>query len=316
MYSKKEDLVTMAKSSKKLPNFIWATILLLIFMFGGQIIGGICIIPIYLTVYMSRGMSSNLSLLELFINLSSFLFIALLVFVRVKYIEKRKISTLGFSKDSWLKKYTKGFLIGFAMMATVVLILFVFGCVSVDKNPSQPVGIAALGGVMIILIGWMIQSATEEILTRGWLMNVLAARYNKVFALIFSSTIFGIMYLFNPDVNYIAVINIILVGIFYGIYVIKTNDLWAVCGMHAAWNFAQGNIFGFEVSGINVAVSSIFDFNLVGSGTISGGAFGPEAGLIATFVLLSSIIIVYILDKKGYFIKNKNKVQVNVNREK
>ena len=81
MCSKKEDLVTMAKSSKKLPNFIWATILLLIFMFGGQIIGGICIIPIYLTLYMSRGMSSNLSLLELFINLSSFLFIALLVCV-------------------------------------------------------------------------------------------------------------------------------------------------------------------------------------------------------------------------------------------
>ena len=54
MYSKKEDLVTMAKSSKKLPNFIWATILLLIFMFGGQIIGGICIIPIYMVLYMSR----------------------------------------------------------------------------------------------------------------------------------------------------------------------------------------------------------------------------------------------------------------------
>lgn len=255
---------------------------------------------------MSGEMSSNLSLLELFINLSSFLFIALLVFVRVKYIEKRKISTLGFSKDSWLKKYTKGFLIGFIMMAIVVLILFVLGCVSLDKNPIQPVGISALGGVMIILIGWMIQSATEEILTRGWLMNVLAARYNMVFALIFSSAIFGIMHLFNPDVNYIAVINIILVGIFYGIYVIKTNDLWSVCGMHAAWNFAQGNVFGFEVSGINVAVSSIFDFNLVGSETISGGAFGPEAGLIATFVLLLSIIIVYVLGKKGYFIKNEN----------
>ena len=137
-------------------------------------------------------------------------------------------------------------------------------------------------------------------------MNVLAARYNMVFALIFSSAIFGIMHLFNPDVNYIAVINIILVGIFYGIYVIKTNDLWSVCGMHAAWNFAQGNVFGFEVSGINVAVSSIFDFNLVGSETISGGAFGPEAGLIATFVLLLSIIIVYVLGKKGYFIKNEN----------
>lgn len=306
MYSKREDLVTMAKRSKKLPNFIWATVLAFIFMFAGQIIGGIFIVPIYIALYMSRSMSSNLGLLELFINLSSFLFISLLVFIRVKYIEKRSISTIGLDKESWLKKYIKGFIIGFIMMVIIVLILFAFGCISVEKNHSQPVGMRALGGVIFILIGWIIQSGTEEIVTRGWLMNILAARYNKVFALILSSTIFGFMHLLNPDVNYIAVINIILVGIFYGIYVTKTNDLWAVCGMHGAWNFAQGNIFGFEVSGINVEVSSIVDFNLVGSNIISGGSFGPEAGLVATFVLLSSIVIVFILDNKGYFTKNVN----------
>lgn len=302
MYSRNEDLVTLATGSRKLPNFIWATLLVLIFMTGGQIIGGICIVPIYLIMYMTRGVSSDLGLFELFINLSSFLFISVLVFVRVKYIEKRKISTIGFTKDSWLKKYGKGFLIGFAMMAIVVLILFALGCVSVNKSPSQPTGYAALGGVMIILIGWIIQGATEEIVTRGWFMNVLAARYNMGFALILSSTIFGVMHLFNPEVNYIAVINIILVGLFYGIFVTKTNDLWAVCGMHSAWNFAQGNVFGFEVSGINVEVSSIFDLNLVGNNIIGGGNFGPEAGLAATFVLLSSIIIVVLMDKKGYFI--------------
>lgn len=301
MYSRKEDLVTMARGSKKLPNCVWAVILALIFMTGGQLIGGICIAPLYMMLYMFHSLSSNISMLELFIQLSSFIFISLLVFVRVKYIEKRSISTLGFAKDNWLKKYIKGFIIGFIMMSIVVLILYLFGCISVEKNPSQPIGISAIGGVMFILIGWIIQGATEEIVTRGWLMNVLAARYNKVFALILSSTIFGAMHLFNPDVNYIAVINIILVGLFFGIYVIKTNDLWAVCGMHSAWNFAQGNIFGFEVSGLKVGVSSIFDFNLVGSNVISGGSFGPEAGLIATFVLLSSIAIVFLLDKKGYF---------------
>ncbi|WP_434794757.1 hypothetical protein TPDSL_19470 [Terrisporobacter petrolearius] len=303
MYSKKEDLVTLAKQSKKLPNFIWATILAFLFMTGGQIIGGICIIPLYIILSFFHSISSNLKILELFIQLSSFVFISILVFVRVKYIEKRSISTLGFSKDSWLKKYIKGFIIGLVMMVIVVLILCLFGCVSVEKNPSQPIGISAIGGVMLILVGWIIQGGTEEIVTRGWLMNVLAARYNKVFGLILSSTIFGLMHLFNPDVNYVAVINIILVGLFYGIYVTKTNDLWAVCGMHSAWNFAQGNIFGFEVSGLNVGVSSIVDLNLVGSDTISGGTFGPEAGLIATFVLISSIAIVFILDKKGYFTK-------------
>ena len=54
MYSRNEDLVTLAKGSRKLPNFIWATLLVLIFMTGGQIIGGICIVPIYLIMYMTR----------------------------------------------------------------------------------------------------------------------------------------------------------------------------------------------------------------------------------------------------------------------
>lgn len=301
MCSKKENLVTMAKESKKLPNFIWATVLTFIFMIGGQILGGICIAPLYIIFYMFKGASHNLSLFELFLNLSSFLLISLLVFVRLRYIEKRPISTIGFGKEDFLKKYTNGFFIGFIMMSIVVLILFILGYISIEENPTQPVGISALGGVMFILIGWIIQGATEEIVTRGWLMNVLAARYNKGFALIFSSSIFGIMHLFNPDVNYIAVINIILVGIFFGIYVMKTNDLWSVCGMHTAWNFTQGNIFGFEVSGINVCVSSVFDLNLVGNKFISGGSFGPEAGIIATTVLISSILILFLFDNKRYF---------------
>ncbi len=109
------------------------------------------------------------------------------------------------------------------------------------------------------------------------------------------------MHLSNPNVNYIAVINIILVGLFYGFYVIKTNDLWAVCGMHTAWNFAQGNLFGFEVSGIDVSVGSLIDLNLVGSDFVTGGIFGPEAGIVATFILLVSIGILLFIDKKGYF---------------
>ena len=105
------------------------------------------------------------------------------------------------------------------------------------------------------------------------------------------------MHLSNPNVNYIAVIKIILVGLFYGIYVIKTNDLWAVCGMHSAWNFAQGNLFGFEVSGINVSVGTLIDLNLVGNEVITGGIFGPEAGIVATFIVSISIMILLFINK-------------------
>ena len=166
--------------------------------------------------------------------------------------------------------------------------------------------VSLLIGVLIILVGWIIQGGTEEIVTRGWLMNVLGARYNIGIGLFISSTLFGLLHLTNPNVSFIAVINIILIGVFYGLYVIKTNDLWAVCGMHSAWNFAQGNLFGFEVSGINVEVSSLMDLNLVGNDFISGGIFGPEAGIASTVVLLISIGILIYLDKKDYFNTSSN----------
>ena len=67
----------------------------------------------------------------------------------------------------------------------------------------------------------------------------LSTKYNIVVGLLISSTLFGLMHLTNPNVNYIAVINIIFVGLFYGLYVIKTNDLWSVCGMHSAWNLLK-----------------------------------------------------------------------------
>ncbi|MFR1075958.1 MAG: CPBP family intramembrane glutamic endopeptidase, partial [Romboutsia timonensis] len=285
MHSKKIPIINSSKNKKKLPNFIWAIILSLIFMYGGSLMGSLATVPLFLALRNIPLFFNNKDLLSLLITLFSFAFISLLVFFRVKVIEKRSFSSIGFNKNNWLKKYSLGFLIGLAMMSIIVLILFPFGYITVEKNPIQPVGISATASVLIILLGWIIQGATEEIVTRGWLLNVLSTKYNIGVGLLISSTLFGLMHLTNPNVNYIAVINIILVGLFYGLYVIKTNDLWAVCGMHSAWNFAQGNIFGFKVSGLDVSVGSLIDLNLVGSDFVTGGIFGPEAGITATFIL-------------------------------
>ena len=301
MHSKKIPIINSSKNKKKLPNFIWAIILSLIFMYSGSLMGSLATVPLFLALRNIPLFFNNKDLLSLLITLFSFAFISLLVFFRVKVIEKRSFSSIGFNKNNWLKKYSLGFLIGLAMMSIIVLILFPFGYITVEKNPIQPVGISAIASVLVILFGWIIQGATEEIVTRGWLLNVLSTKYNIGVGLLISSTLFGLMHLTNPNVNYIAVINIILVGLFYGLYVIKTNDLWAVCGMHSAWNFAQGNIFGFKVSGLDVSVGSLIDLNLVGSDFVTGGIFGPEAGITATFILLASIGILLFIDKKRYF---------------
>jgi hypothetical protein len=181
------------------------------------------------------------------------------------------------------------------MFSLVVLLLSISGHITIDRNPVSPTGILALSGVLIVLPGWMIQSATEEILSRGWFMNVLSARYNIAVGLIVSSSLFGLMHLGNPNVSFLAIINIVLVGLFLGLYVIKTNDLWGVCGLHAAWNWTQGNVFGFEVSGQKVASGSLMSLKLTGAEWFTGGAFGPEAGLAAAIVLTLGIIIVYFI---------------------
>ena len=304
MLSRKNSIINSYKNEKKSPNFIWAIILSLIFMYGGSLIGSLATVPLYLALLNVPLFFNNQNLLSLLITLFSFAFISLLIFFRVKVIEKRSLSSIGFSKNNWLKKYSLGFLIGLVMMSIIVLILLLFGYITVEKNPIQPVGVSAISSVLVILFGWIIQGATEEIVTRGWLLNVLSSKYNIGVGLLISSTLFGLMHLTNPNVNYIAVINIILVGLFYGLYVIKTNDLWSVCGMHSAWNFAQGNIFGFEVSGLDISVGTLIDLNLVENDFITGGVFGPEASIVATFVLLLSIIILL-------FINNTNLLKIN-----
>ena len=304
MLSRKNSIINSYKNEKKSPNFIWAIILSLIFMYGGSLIGSLATVPLYLALSNVPLFFNNQDLLSLLITLFSFAFISLLVFFRVKVIEKRSLSSIGFNKNNWLKKYSLGFLIGLVMMSIIVLILLSFGYITVEKNPIQLVGISAISSILVILFGWIIQGATEEIVTRGWLLNVLSSKYNIGFGLLISSTLFGLMHLTNPNVNYIAVINIIFVGLFYGLYVIKTNDLWSVCGMHSAWNFAQGNIFGFEVSGLDISVGTLIDLNLVENDFITGGVFGPEASIVATFVLLLSIIILL-------FINNTNLLKIN-----
>ena len=149
----------------------------------------------------------------------------------------------------------------------------------------------------------MIQGATEEIVTRGWLMNVLGAKYNITIGLIVSSVFFGLLHSENPGMNSIALLNIILVGILLGLIVINTGNLWVVCGIHAAWNFAQGNLFGFQVSGNEVGIGTLVDLNTVGNELITGGSFGPEAGLVCSFVITCLILVMLFVTKKDSFKK-------------
>jgi membrane protease YdiL (CAAX protease family) len=145
---------------------------------------------------------------------------------------------------------------------------------------------------LLSFLGWMIQGAAEETLTRGWLLPVIGARYTPILGVAISALIFALFHSLNPNLGPIAVLNLAFFGIFTAFYALYERGIWGVFGLHSAWNWAQLNLFGFEVSGNTFSGESLFNLTEVGPDLITGGAFGPEGGLSVTIILVISCIMV------------------------
>ena len=102
-----------------------------------------------------------------------------------------------------------------------------------------------------------------------------------------------IFHALNPNLSLIALLNLFLFGLFAALYTLYEGGLWGVFSIHAVWNWAQGNIFGFEVSGQLAPGGTMFNLMETGPDVITGGPFGPEGGLAVTIVLLVGCGVVW-----------------------
>ena len=306
------------KQAKRLTPAWLSPFLAVFLLVVGQIIGAIVmtisaaliIAPYYMThPELPDRLSDSLNLREIFgdyyllVTLLSFVFIAGLFFLWVKLFEKRPIVTLGFYKDSWKKELLKGFGLGILLFSVVMLILILTGSYQLVGTTFTPY---AFGFVLLTIPFWLIQGGTEELITRGWLLPVMAEKSNKIIAIVVSSSLFGLLHMFNSGFTMQSLIDLILFGILETFYIIKTDNLWGAAGIHGAWNFAQGNIFGVLVSGSTTG-SSLLQF-APGSGPdwLTGGSFGAEGSIVCTLVMLVTILILaYQLRKSGKLFTKK-----------
>lgn len=215
----------------------------------------------------------------------------LLVYLSVKWIEGRGLTSLGLIFDRrTLKSYGKGALVGAIMLVVVVAIVALGGGLSFQVR-----GIAASQIFPFCLMGiaWMIQGASEEILVRGYLLTRIGVRRGFAMGIIVSSLIFGILHAFNSGSSVIAILNISLTGVFLALYTLREGNLWVVCGWHTAWNFVQGNLLGLSVSGNPIGVTGELIKGTIESRNtlLTGGEFGIEASIANTLVMLAAIII-------------------------
>lgn len=231
----------------------------------------------------------------LYYELFSFVFILSLFIFWVKVIEKNSLSSLGFVKRNWLKYLGWGILLSLLQMGVIALVYQVGGIGTFELNELSLEPILFILGLFPF---WLLQGGTEEVATRGWLLTRIAARTNLSLAIAISSSLFGILHLGNSGVTFLSLLNIILDGVLAGLLFIYTDSIWLVVAQHGTWNYVQGNLLGFQVSGTG-ADASIFSFTMGdGPDWLTGGAFGAEGSIITTLVLLVSLVIVYRLGER------------------
>lgn len=234
------------------------------------------------------------SILNFFIMLA----ILLSIFLVGKYIDKRDWSEFGITVLPF-KQFVYGSLFGAFLVAIIFTVQYLLGWLSLseirfNQFSSHAFIIVFSGQVFRYLCGSMF----EEAFSRGYLLlNITEGLKGKITAsqslaisYVITSSIFGLLHLFNDNASCISSINLILLGFLFGWMVIKTGKLHFSIGLHAFWNIFQNNVFGFANSG-KKSIASMYTFENSGSILWTGGEFGIEGGLICTITIIFGILL-------------------------
>ncbi|MDM8160735.1 type II CAAX endopeptidase family protein [Labilibaculum sp. K2S] len=254
---------------------------------------------------------SNDNILEVFQNISEipplgFLIMQalstfgtlLIIWIFTRFIDRKKMIDLGFSFQKRTKDILYGLLAGFIMMGAGSLILYFSGNLTFDSITFNLLGLAQ-SVVLFILV-----SINEEIFVRGYLLRNFMGSMNRYAALILSSLIFMALHLMNPNVSIVGLTNIFLAGLLLGIGYIFTKNLWFPLALHFSWNFFQGPIFGYEVSGTNS--TSLISHSIHGNEMLTGGQFGLEGSILATILCSLGIVLFWMVYKKQNILSTTN----------
>lgn len=213
----------------------------------------------------------------------------LLVYVAVKF-HKRSLFSLGLTKKNAVRHYILGHFVGWLTLSGALFLTCLLGgadFVGIDlQNPLF---------ILLFFFGFVLQGFEEELMCRGFVMFGLSKSHSIFFSMMLNSLLFAGLHLGNPGVNFLSMINLFLAGFSFSCMAVYFDDIWVASGAHSMWNFAQGNLYGILVSGMNMG-ASVFQFELKEG--IFGGSFGLEGGIGVMLVEVVTILVFCLLYSK------------------
>ena len=293
IYNPQNKLFLLTKDARRVTHIALSSLILPVLFY---LIAGVLTQYIFAPLYFGDPHLASSTAREAFGLYAFFGTVIVLVFLWVQFYEGRSFYKIGFTKKGAAVKYLYGFITGMIMVVVIVGTMAVFKSIEINVENINPTGINAIGGVIVFLFGFIVQGASEEIVSRGWMFQVIGARYKPWLGVVITSVLFALLHMGNSGINPIGVTNLLLISVLFTLFVMKDGSLWGACALHSAWNWTLGNVLGLSVSGAGETIT-IFDLNTTGSGWISGGGFVPEGSVITTVVLLIAIFLIVILIK-------------------
>lgn len=229
-----------------------------------------------------------------------------------RFLDHRPFADFGFHVDkSWWMDLGFGLSLGALIMAGIFVAEWAAGWLTITGtfrtiDPGQPFALAILPPIVLfICVG-----IYEEMLSRGYLLLNLAEGLNFpaigsrgaiVLAWVLSSAIFGLAHSSNPNADAVSTVSLIAAGIFLGLGYVLTGELAIPIGLHITWNFFEGNVFGFPVSGGTFSQATFIAIRQSGPDLWTGGVFGPEAGLVSILAMLVGglVILLWVRARRG-----------------
>ena len=229
--------------------------------------------------------------------------VGLAFFLLARFVDRRPWRDYGFHFDAaWWRDLGFGVFLGLALMGAIFGVECLLGWASVvglseNGQPKLPFWQLLVDGLLFcVLVG-----VEEEWFARGYLIRNLAEGLRSprvgpkaavLLSYLLTSLFFGFLHADNANATLVSSLELTLVGLFFGLGFVLTGELAIPIGVHVAWNFAQGYVFGFPVSGVDEHLALIAT-RQTGPTPSTGGAFGPEGGLIGFLATLLGMVLVY-----------------------
>jgi uncharacterized protein len=220
------------------------------------------------------------------------------VYIARRWLDRRSFISLGLQLDRrTLVDILVGVVITFVLMGFIYFLMSVLGWLTFKGFAWQfdPVSVV-VKNVLIFFIAFIVVAWNEELLSRGYELQTIASGLNLFWGVVISSAIFGLLHLGNPNATWVSAAGIFFAGIFLAYAYVRTKQLWLSMGLHLGWNFFEGVVFGFPVSGLDIYPLTRIEVH--GPEIWTGGAFGPEAGLIVLPALALGSLLIYLYTRR------------------